>query len=359
MPRRHDGLFGSIACFSALRRAALKAVRGKRRKPGAAAFMAGLESECLRLERELLDATYRPGRYVTIEVKDPKPRMVSAAPFRDRVVHHALCAVVEPLFARGFIDHSYANRKAKGTHRAIAAYERYRDRHTHVLRCDIYRYFPAIDHAVLKRAFRRRIACAQTLWLLDRIVDASNPQEQVNLHFPGDTLFTPFERRRGLPIGNLTSQFFANLYLDPLDHFCTEVLGAPYVRYVDDFALFADDVEQLERWRAAIGRFLEGRRLRLHPRKSFIAPTQAPATFLGFVLHQGGWRALPEDNIARFRNRLRALKDRLRTGSIQPTDALYRINAWIAHADHAHAWRLQRAVLGTVNALIMSPTQPP
>ena len=174
-------------------------------------------------------------------VKEPKERLVSAAPFRDRVVHHALCAVVSPIFEAGFIGNSYANRTGKGTHRAIAAYERYRDRHAHVLRCDIYRYFPSIDHEILKAEFRRRIACEKTLALMDRIVDCSNTQEPVQLHFPGDTLFTPFERRRGLPIGNLTSQFFANLYLDRFDHFATEVLRAPYVRYVDDFALFHDD----------------------------------------------------------------------------------------------------------------------
>ena len=169
---------------------------------------------------------YRPGRYKKIEVFDPKHRIVSAAPFRDRMVHHAFCAVCAPLFERGFIFDSYANRVGKGTHRAVARYERFRDRHQHVLRCDIYRYFPAIDHAVLKRDLRRRLACERTLALADRIIDGSNPQEPVNLHFPGDDLFAPFERHRGLPIGNLTSQFFANLYLDSLDHFCKEVLLA-------------------------------------------------------------------------------------------------------------------------------------
>jgi hypothetical protein len=110
----------------------------------------------------------------------------------------------------------------------------------------------------------------------------------VNLHFPGDDLFTPYERRRGLPIGNLTSQFFANLYLDPLDHFCTEALSAPYVRYVDDFALFADDADVLADWRGRIDRFLEGRRLRLHPRKTWIAPTAEPTEFLGYALALDG-----------------------------------------------------------------------
>ena len=154
----------------------------------------------------------------------PKHRMVSVAPFRDRVVHHAFCAITEPIFERGFIHDTYANRKGKDSHRAIARYEKFRDRFRHVLRCDIYRYLPAINHAILKRDLRRRLACERTLGLADRIIDGSNPQEPVNLHFTGDDLFTPFERRRGLPIGNLTSQFFSNLYLDGFDHFCKEVL---------------------------------------------------------------------------------------------------------------------------------------
>ena len=196
-----------------------------------------------------------------IKIHEPKERLVSAAPFRDRVVHHALCAVVSPIFEVGFIGNSFANRTGKGTHRAIAAYEHYRDRHAHVLRCDIFRYFPAIDHAILKAGFRRRIACERTLELMDLIVDRSNAQEPVDLYFPGDNLFEPHERRRGLPIGNLSSQFFANLYLDGFDHWVTEVLRAPYVRYVDDFALFHDDPAVLAGWRSKIELYLEGRRL--------------------------------------------------------------------------------------------------
>ena len=159
MPARAHALFDAIASFPALRAAALRAATGKRRKPGVAAFLANLETEVLRLERALLTGRYRPGRYQTLEVFDPKHRIVSAAPFRDRVVHHALCAVIEPVFERGFIFDSYANRRGKGTHRAVARYERFRDRSRHVLRCDIYRYFPAIDHEILKRDLRRRIAC--------------------------------------------------------------------------------------------------------------------------------------------------------------------------------------------------------
>jgi RNA-directed DNA polymerase len=344
MPQRDDPLFPAIANFQALTRAAQVAARGKRRKPGVAAFLAGLERHALRLEQALLDGSWRPGAYTVIEVNDPKPRQVSAAPFRDRVVHHALCAVVEPIFERGFIDDSYANRVGKGTHRAINRYEQYRDRYRHVLRADVYRFFPSIDHAILKQDLRRRIACQRTLGLMDTIIDGSNPQEPVNLYFPGDDLFAPFERRRGLPIGNLTSQFFANVYLDGFDHFVKEVLRAPYVRYVDDFALFHDDPIVLASWQSRIVTYLNGRRLRLHPRKTGIYPTAEPAEFLGMVLCKQGLRRLPESNVKRFRDRLHGLRDRWRQGTVSRAEVQQRVTAWNAHADHANTWRLRQAI---------------
>lgn len=355
MAKRHSDLFGGITSFAALRAAARKAVRGKRKKPGASAFMANFEREILRLERELQEGNYRPGRYVEILVRDPKERLVSAAPFRDRVVHHAVCAVVEPIFEAGFIDPTFANRTGKGTHAAVRAYEHLRDRYAHVLRCDIYRFFPSIDHELLKAEFRRRIACERTLGLMDLIVDGSNAQEPVDLHFPGDDLFEPYRRRRGLPIGNLTSQFSANLYLDRFDHWATEVLRAPYVRYVDDFALFHDDPAVLSMWRERIERYLEGRRLRLHPRKTVILPADEPVAFLGYELAPDvlplrrrpvryGRRRLPDDNVRRFRRRLRGLRDRWQAGNISAPDVAARVGAWFAHAEQADTWRLRRAI---------------
>ena len=345
MPGKERDLFDGIASFAALLTAAMRAASGKRGKPGVAAFLAGLETEALQLERELKSGRYCPGRYTRIEIFDPKHRIVSAAPFRDRVVHHALCAVCEPIFERGFIHDNYANRLGKGTHRAVARYERFRDRARYVLRCDIFRYFPAIDHDILKRDLRRRIACERTLDLADRIIDGSNTQEPVELLFPGDDLLTPLERRRGLPIGNLTSQFFSNVYLDGLDHYCKEVLRARgYLRYVDDFALFHDDPDQLDEWRQQISTFLEGRRLQLHPQKTAILPTCEPATFLGFVLLPGGQRRLPEENVRRFRNRLRGLRDRWRCGTVTKEEVMRRVRSWIAHAEHANTWRLRQSI---------------
>lgn len=174
MPRRKEALFDGIASFPALRAATLRAARGKRRSRCAARFPAGLERNFLRLEDDLTTRRWRPGPYTVMQVRDPKPRRISAAPFRDRVVHYALCAVVKPIFERGFMFDSYANRKAKGIHAGIARYELFRDRHRYVLHCDVFRCFPSIDHEILKRDLRRRIACPDTLWLLDSIVVGSN-----------------------------------------------------------------------------------------------------------------------------------------------------------------------------------------
>jgi RNA-directed DNA polymerase len=183
----------------------------------------------LTLERQLRSGAYRPGHYTVIEINGPKKRLVSAAPLRDRVVHHALCAVVCPIFEAGFIDHSFANRSGKGTHRAIEAYEYYCDQHAHALRADIYRYFPSIDHAILKTAIWRRImSSGRWIW--------STRPSTARIRRSRSISGSPCQRRRGLPIGNLTGQFFANRYLDGFDHFVTEVLQAPYVRYVDDEA---------------------------------------------------------------------------------------------------------------------------
>jgi retron-type reverse transcriptase len=361
MPRRHKDLFGGIASFPALCAATERAARGKRRAPSTAAFLARQETEVIALWRALRERTYRPGRYTTFEIHDPKRRQISAAPFRDRVVHQALCTVIEPIFERGFIHDSYANRIGKGTHRAVRRYEHYRDRHAQVLRADIYRYFPAIDHAILQADLRRRIACPDTLWLIDTLIDASNPQEPVDLWFPGDDLLTPLTRRRGLPIGNLTSQFFANVYLDRLDHFVKEVLRAPgYVRYVDDFALFHDDPAVLAEWRERIATFLVGRRLRLHPRKTFLIASAEPATFLGYELHPGGHRRLPEASVRRFRNRLRGLRDGWRAGTVAWPEVQQRVQAWIAHAEWADTWRLRHAIFrGGIFDPARRPDRPP
>ncbi len=228
--KRQGNLWEGIISFENLLLAAHAAARGKRFKPGVARFLFDLESQILRLREELASKSYRPGPYRTVTIYEGKTRQISAAPFRDRVVHHALTGVLDPIFDRSFIVDSYACRRGKGTHAAVNRCQQFARRHGYVLKADVRKYFPSIDHEILKTLITRKIKDLDVLWLVGLIIDHSNPQGPVLMWFPGDDLFTPTERRRGLPLGNQTSQFFANVYLDPLDHFVTDRLGLTFQR---------------------------------------------------------------------------------------------------------------------------------
>jgi len=175
----------------------------------------------------------------------------------------------------------------------------------------------------------RRLADTATGWLIDRIIDGSNDQEFVCDYFADDDLLTPISRRRGLPIGNLTSQFFANFYLSPFDHFIKERLGCKaYVRYVDDFALFSNSKRQLQDWRSALARFLESYRLKLHPRHVQISPSYVADRFLGQVVCRSH-RRLTGENVRRFRRRLHSW------GRHPPAHLRARVASWVGHARQA------------------------
>jgi len=341
-------LYERVTAWPNLLLAAQRAARGKRFQPNVGAFTFHLETELLRLQRELREQTYRPGPYRTFVVQEKKPRLISAAPFRDRVVHHALCNIIEPIFDRGFLFDSYACRKGKGTHAAVERASAYARRYRCVLKCDIEKYFPSIDHGVLFGLIAKRIKDEGVLWLVRTIIDGSNQQQEVLHHFPGDNLFSPLERRRGIPIGNQTSQFFAHVYLDGLDHYVKETLRAPgYLRYVDDVLVFASDKARLHETQALMAGYCEGLRLRLHPRKCFIAPVTAGFTFLGYRLFPT-YRRLDRDNVQRFKRRLRRYREAVVRGRMSAADARRCVESWVAHAAHADTVRLRRRILSGV-----------
>jgi len=147
--KRIGGLYEQICAFENLYAAALRARHGKRYRPDVTAFYFNLEAELLGLRQDLQRKTYQPGAYRAFYIQDPKRRLISAAPYRDRVVHHALCRVIEPVFERGFIHASYANRVGKGTHAALDRCTSFTRRYRFALKCDIEKYFPSIDHALL------------------------------------------------------------------------------------------------------------------------------------------------------------------------------------------------------------------
>ena len=347
--KRHKNLYPQITSFDNLLLAAKKSQKGKRYKNSVLKFNYNLESELLRLKTELETKTYQPGKYKTFTIIDRKPRMISAAPYRDRIIHHALCNIIIPIFEKTFIYDTYANRINFGTHKALRRFTKFSRSSRYVLQCDIVKYFPSIDHQILKEIIRRKIKCQDTLWLIDQIIDGSNEQIPVLTNFPGDELLTSINRRKGLPLGNLTSQFFANLYLNNFDHFIKEELKVKkYLRYVDDFALFSDDKEFLATARQEIETYLTNLRLKIHPVKSQLFQTKKGATFVGF-------RVLPDririrsENLRTARKRLKQLQTDYRLGKIESSQIQKSLQSWFAHLDHGNTWHLKRKVLISFN----------
>lgn len=340
--KRYGCLWPHVVAWENLLLAARKARRGKREREAVQQFEFSLEGELLRVQRELDDGSYRPGPFHTRWITRPKPRLISAAPYRDRVVHHALMNVLEPILDRHFHPHSFACRKGKGTHAAADHLQALMRRFRFGVQCDIRKFFPSIDHQFLKADFRRLVKEGRTLRLMDLIVDSSNEQEAVQEWFAGDDLFGPAERRRGLPIGNVTSQWFANWYLTGLDYFVTRTLGVRgYVRYCDDFILLDDDREKLREAACALAQFLAARRLRLHEDRLSIAPTRCALLFVGFRQ----WpthRLLRKANVRGFRRRLRRLKCAYASGELGWPEIKLRLHSWLGHAKQASSKRLLR-----------------
>ena len=340
--KRYGNLWPQLVSWDNLLLPTRKARRGKRDRAAVQRFEFELERSLLAIQRELVDGTYRPGGFTTHWITRPKPRMISAAPYRDRVIHHAVMNVLEPTLERHFCPQSYACRRDKGTHAAADRVQLLLSRCRHFVQFDIRKYFPSIDHGILKGMFHRLIKDQRVLWLMDLIVDSSNEQEPMVEYFPGDDLFAPFKRRRGLPIGNLTSQWFANWYLTPLDHFVTTRLRlGGYVRYCDDFIISHDDPRALRAASEAVREFLMGLRLQLHEGKLHVKPARGGVTFVGYRIW-ASHRLVRKSNVREFRRRVRWMRRAYAAGVIEWNDIKPRLASWIGHARQADSERLLR-----------------
>jgi hypothetical protein len=267
--KRTKSLFDSIVAYYNIRAAFLKAIRGKRSSPAVVLFCArvnsGLAAVRRRMESYPLQWVYR-----RFTVTDPKLRTISAVPFEDRIIHHALMNILEPLFEKPLIDHCYACRKGKGTQKAVLyAFSRCKA-HAAFLKLDIRKYFDSIDHTVLKKQLTRILKDKRVLLILFSIIDSYQT-----------------ETGKGLPIGNLTSQYFANLYLSSLDHYILEHLKpAAYARYMDDMVLW-DESGRLRKSLANIQAFLSAQ-LGLSLKQSLIGKTAQGLPFLGYIIKSKG-----------------------------------------------------------------------
>lgn len=348
--KRHKQLYPKVYSFGHLWFAWERARRGKAYTAAAAAFQENLDEELVRLHDELQAETWQPGPYRSFTIHEPKRRKISAAPFRDRVVHHALTMVLEPIYEARFISDSYANRVGKGTHRALDRCTEFMRRYRYVMLCDVESFFPAIDHAILRETLAMKIGDPAVLRLCEKIIASGEgilTDEYRMRYFPGDDLFV-VQRPRGLPIGNMTSQFWANVYLDRLDQFVKHTLRVKgYLRYVDDFVLFADDKADLWRWRDEIIGFLETLRLTIHMGSAQPRPVTQGLGFLGFTVFPDHRRLKRRKGIG-YRRHLRGLLADYRAERIPLEAVQASVMAWIGHVQHGDTWGLRKAVLRDV-----------
>lgn len=324
-----------------------RAARCKRRVKGAARFLERLEPEALALQRELMEDSWRPGRPVTFTIRDPKVRTITAAPFRDRVVHHALIDPLEAELDAALVPQTFACRRGKGTHRALEHARVLVRRHSHFLKLDISKCFESIEHGLVLATLEEHGLGGRILRLAERLL--AGPEQLL---------------RRGLPIGNLTSQWFANLVLGRIDRFALEEICVPgYARYMDDFVLFADEKSVLRDALARIEDFVGGvLSLRLKERATILAPVSQGLPFLGWRIYRGTSRLRPE-NARRTRRRLRHRRWELRQGRLEPARYIAAVRSVLAHQGHGDTSDWRRAALAKLLAheheLGAGPMAPP
>jgi len=269
--KRQNFLFENIVTYSNIRLAFLKAIRGNRSSPQAVTYCRNLDSNLSLLRAKLLALNCGWGGYKSFLITDPKLRTISTAPFEQRVMHHAIMNILEPVFDRPMIRHSYACRKGKGTHAAVLYAFRQCKTAPYFLKLDIRKYFDSIDHEILKTQSRRLIKDTRVITLLDGIIGSYETT-------PG----------RGVPIGNLTSQFFANLHLCFLDHYILEQLRPnAYCRYMDDFVLWSDSQAELKTMFTLVNEYVT-RNLRLAVKPPVFGNTASGLPFLGFLIKEKG-----------------------------------------------------------------------
>ncbi len=252
-------------------------LRGKKKRKDVIEFSLHLTDHVLLLHQELKNKTYRHGPYRAFKINDPKPRDIHKASVRDRLVHHAIYRILYPYFDKKFIFDSYSCRLEKGTHKAIIRFRNFAQkvslnnkRTIWILKGDIRKFFASIDHAILKSLFKKYIFDENILWLLNQLICSFHTKDKINT---------------GLPLGNLTSQLFVNIYMNEFDQFVKRKLQIKrYIRYADDFVVFSDNKLYLEQLIPRLSEFLKNKlKLTLHPNKLFIKTLTAGVDFLGWV----------------------------------------------------------------------------
>lgn len=356
--------FDKICSFENLHLAYLKARKCKRYRKQILEFGYNLEENLLKLEQELSDQSYQHGGYCEFVICDAKKRYIKAALFRDRVVHHAVCNIIEPIFDKGFIYDSYACRAGKGTHKAIKRLENFlrsikmrkgqlKAQNIYCLQCDVSKYFASIDHKILIGFVEKKIKDKKALWLIQEILSSSY-EKGIGV---------------GIPIGNLISQIFANIYLNELDQFVKHKLRIRYyIRYMDDFLILVYSPirkslisngagkKELHQIKEEIRNFLwHNLKLELHPKKANIFPIysissdelfdwQIGITYLGYQIF-GTHRLLRKSTIKRFIERTKVYKKMLKRNLITEEKFQNSLQSWMAYAEFGDTYNLRKKLI--------------
>ncbi len=322
--KKYKNLYQELCSKENIALAFRKARKRKSQKPYVIEFENNLDENLKTLRGELLSERYKPRPLRTFVIRDPKVRKIRKSYFVDRIVHHAICNILNPIFEKRFIYDSFANRIGKGTLNAIKRFDKFKQkvsknntRKCYVFKADVKHYFDEVNHDILIDILRRKINDERLISLISKVL--RNHSDKV-----------------GMPLGNMTSQFFANCYLNELDQYVKNELKARfYIRYVDDFVILHNDKNILEDYKGKIDIFLKERlQLELHPNKSKILLLTNGISFLGF-------RNYPYHRLLRKAN-IRTMKKR---SNQEDYDSICEfLEGWMSYANHADTYNLKNKI---------------
>lgn len=324
--KRAGSLMPKIVEMDNLMTAYYKACRGKRCKKSVITFSNNLCENILSLREKLISGTFEVGRYHYFRIYDPKERVICAASFEERVVHHAIMNICHDCFERHLIYDTYATRKEKGIYTAIDKARKGMKNAGYVAKLDVRKYFDSISHTVLKTKLERLFKDKELLGLLNRIIDSYSTSDD-----------------RGIPIGNLTSQYFANYYLSFLDHYAKEVLKVPiYVRYMDDILVFGRDKIEVKEYVRKIKEYVSGE-LNLQLKPEVLVSTDLGVSFLGYSLFKHKILLNRRSKI-RLKRKVKKYGKLYESGEWSDEDYITHITPLLSFAEKAYTKSLRRKI---------------
>lgn len=348
--KTYNKIYKQVYSTDNLTSAFQKARKGKSKKNYVVNFELDLERNIGVLQRDLKFKIYKPSRLNKFIIRDPKTRTIHSSIFRDRIVHHAIINILQPIYEKIFIYDSFASRKSKGTHIAVERFEYFINKVSsggrkirepfnnnsirgYVLKADVRHYFATIDHEVLLNIIRKKIKDEDFIKLIKVVLDN----------------FETAEDKKGLPLGNYTSQFFANIYLNHLDYFVKHKLKAKYyIRYVDDFVILHKDKKVLSEYLDKIIKYLKFLKLELHPDKSEIHALRNGITFLGYKIFYH-YKILRKRNIKYFIKKLDKKINLYKNGLIDKKKLEGFLNGWFGYSKFADTYNFNRKIEKIIN----------